>query len=215
MTAGVSHRGLFISFEGIDGSGKSTQVTRLAEHLRGQGHDVVLTREPGGSQGAEEIRALVLQGDPDRWSAETETLLFTAARRDHLERLIHPALAAGKIVICDRFADSTRMYQGLSRGDLRKVVDQLHDLMIGVEPDLTILIDMDPTEGLKRAKGRQGTEERFEDFGETLQKAMRAGFLKLAEEFSDRFRIVDGGQNMDHVTADICTITDQALREPH
>jgi dTMP kinase len=105
------------------------------------------------------------------------------------------------------------MYQGLSRGDLRKVVDQLHDLMIGVEPDLTILIDMDPTEGLKRAKGRQGTEERFEDFGETLQKAMRAGFLKLAEEFNDRFCIVDGGQNMDHVTADICMITDQALRE--
>ena len=155
----MSKQGLFISFEGIDGSGKSTQVARLAEHLRAQGHEVVLTREPGGSKGAEEIRALVLQGDPDRWSAETEILLFTAARRDHLERLIRPALSAGKIVICDRFADSTRMYQGLSRGDLRGVVDSLHTLMIGVEPDLTILIDMDPVEGLKRAKGRQGTEE--------------------------------------------------------
>ena len=106
----MSDTGLFISFEGIDGSGKSTQVARLADHLRAQGRDVVLTREPGGSTGAEEIRALVLQGDPDRWSAETELLLFTAARRDHLERLIRPALAEGKIVICDRFADSTRMY---------------------------------------------------------------------------------------------------------
>ena len=105
----MTKRGLFISFEGIDGSGKSTQAQLLAEHLRAIGRDVVLTREPGGSNGAEEIRALVLQGDPDRWSAETEILLFTAARRDHLERTINPALEAGKVVICDRFADSTRM----------------------------------------------------------------------------------------------------------
>ncbi|WP_294606886.1 dTMP kinase, partial [uncultured Roseovarius sp.] len=132
--------GLFISFEGIDGSGKSTQARLLAEALRGQGREVVLTREPGGSPGAEEIRKLVLEGDGDRWSAETELLLFTAARRDHLERTIAPAIAAGKVVICDRFADSTRMYQGLSRGDLRAAVDQLHDLMIGREPDLTLLI---------------------------------------------------------------------------
>ena len=207
----MSDTGLFISFEGIDGSGKSTQVARLADHLRAQGRDVVLTREPGGSTGAEEIRALVLQGDPDRWSAETELLLFTAARRDHLERLIRPALAEGKIVICDRFADSTRMYQGLSRGDLRATVDSLHDLMIGVEPDLTILIDMDPVEGLKRAKGRQGTEERFEDFGAELQAAMRSGFLTLAQEFSTRFRVVDGGQDLDAVAADIRTSVDQAL----
>lgn len=213
MKKNVMQRGLFISFEGIDGSGKSTQVTRLAQHLRAAGHDVVLTREPGGSAGAEEIRALVLQGDPDRWSAETEILLFTAARRDHLERLIRPALAEGKIVICDRFADSTRMYQGLSRGDLRADVDQLHDLMIGVEPDLTILIDMDPAEGLKRAKGRQGVEERFEDFGASLQEAMRAGFLALSEEFSDRFRVIDGSQNMDRVAADISATTDKALSE--
>ncbi|KEJ89609.1 dTMP kinase [Sulfitobacter donghicola] len=213
MTPKPTPLGLFISFEGIDGSGKSTQVARLADHLRARGHDVVLTREPGGSEGAEEIRALVLQGDPDRWSAETETLLFTAARRDHLERLITPALAQGKIVICDRFADSTRMYQGLSRGDLRATVDQLHELMIGVEPDLTILIDMDPTEGLKRAKGRQGHEERFEDFGTSLQEAMRAGFLKLSEEFSDRFRVIDGSQSIDQVAQDIAVATDLALEQ--
>ena len=203
--------GLFISFEGIDGSGKSTQVTRLAAHLRAAGYEVVVTREPGGSAGAEEIRALVLQGDPDRWSAETELLLFTAARRDHLERLIRPALAEGKIVICDRFADSTRMYQGLSRGDLRAVVDRLHDLMIGVEPDLTLLIDMDPDEGLKRAKGRHGDEERFEDFGAGLQQAMRKGFLALAQEFSARFRVIDGAQDMDGVAQDIAQTVDLEL----
>lgn len=199
----MTTKGLFISFEGIDGSGKSTQARMLAEHLREAGHDVVLTREPGGSPGAEEIRALVLQGDPDRWSAETEILLFTAARRDHLERTIRPAVAAGKIVICDRFADSTRMYQGLSRGDLRAVVDDLHRLMIGVEPDLTLLIDMDPAQGLSRAKARQTVEERFEDFGEDLQVAMRAGFLALAAEFEQRFAVIDGGRSVEAVAIDV------------
>ncbi len=199
----MTPQGRFISFEGIDGSGKSTQVALLADHLRAQGREVVVTREPGGSPGAEEIRALVLQGAVDRWSAETEILLFTAARRDHLERTIRPALAAGKIVICDRFADSTRMYQGLSRGDLRGAVDALHTLMIGLEPDLTILIDMDPAAGLARAKARQTVEERFEDFGAGLQEAMRAGFLALAQEFAQRFRVIDGGRGVDAVAKDI------------
>ncbi|WP_170409186.1 dTMP kinase [Ruegeria atlantica] len=208
----MTKAGLFLTFEGIDGSGKSSQARMLAEHLRDLGHDVVLTREPGGSDGAEEIRRLVLEGDPDRWSAETEILLFTAARRDHLERTINPALAEGKVVICDRFADSTRMYQGLSRGDLRGLVDQLHNLMIGREPDLTVLIDMDPETGLSRAKGRQGTEERFEDFGLDLQQQMRAGFLALADEFSDRFRVIDGNRDMDSVAQDVTDIVLQALR---
>ncbi|WP_164660996.1 dTMP kinase [Tropicibacter sp. Alg240-R139] len=204
-------QGLFLTFEGIDGSGKSTQARRLADHLQAQGRDVVLTREPGGSPGAEEIRRLVLEGDPDRWSAETEILLFTAARRDHLERTILPALEAGKVVICDRFADSTRMYQGLSRGDLRALVDQLHGLMIGREPDLTILVDMDPETGLSRAKGRQGTEERFEDFGPELQRKMRSGFLGLADEFASRFRVIDGNRDMDAVARDIAGVVEQAL----
>ena len=202
---------MFISPEGIDGSGKSTQARLLAEALRGAGHQVVLTREPGGSPGAEEIRALVLEGDPDRWSAETEILLFTAARRDHLERTILPALADGNVVICDRFADSTRMYQGLSRGDLRAQVDALHSLMIGRDPDLTILIDMDPEKGLERAKGRQGTEERFEDFGLDLQRKMRAGFLALAQEFSGRFRVIDGDRTPDAVAADVTAVVRAAL----
>lgn len=203
MTQNSGLAGLFISFEGIDGSGKSTQARLLADAMRAAGRDVVLTREPGGSPGAEEIRALVLQGDPDRWSAETELLLFTAARRDHLERTIRPALTAGKVVICDRFADSTRMYQGLSRGNLRAQVDALHDLMIGVEPDLTLLFDMDPGAGLARAKSRATVEERFEDFGLGLQEKMRAGFLALADEFKDRFQIVDGNRDIATVAADV------------
>ncbi len=209
----MTGRGLFVTFEGIDGSGKSTQARMLAEHLRTDGHDVVLTREPGGSPGAEEIRRLVLEGDPDRWSAETEILLFTAARRDHLERTIEPALTAGRIVICDRFADSTRMYQGLSRGDLRALVDQLHDLMIRREPDLTLLIDMDPDTGLSRAKGRQGSEERFEDFGPDLQRRMRRGFLDLAQEFRQRFRVVDGNRPMDSVARDVTQIVRNVLQQ--
>ncbi|GGH21237.1 thymidylate kinase [Cribrihabitans marinus] len=209
----MTRQGLFLTFEGIDGSGKSTQARMLAEHLQARGHEVVLTREPGGSPGAEEIRRLVLEGDPDRWSAETEILLFTAARRDHLERTIAPALAAGKVVICDRFADSTRMYQGLSRGDLRALVDQLHALMIGREPDLTLLIDMDPDVGLSRARGRQGREERFEDFGPALQHRMRQGFLSLAEEFADRFRIVDGTRDIDSVAGDVAALVSGALQQ--
>ena len=194
---------MFISFEGIDGSGKSTQARRLADWLTEQGRTPVLTREPGGAPGAEEIRRLLVEGDPDRWSPETEILLFTAARRDHLERTINPALAAGKVVICDRFADSTRMYQGLSRGDLRTVVDDLHSLMIGVEPDLTILIDMDPAKGLSRALAQPTDDLRFENFGEDLQQAMRAGFLDLAQAFADRFCVIDGGREIAQVATDV------------
>ena len=203
--------GLFISFEGIDGSGKSTQARLLADHLTNQGHDVVLTREPGGSVGAEEIRSLVLEGEPDRWSAETELLLFTAARRDHLERTINPAVSAGKVVICDRFADSTRMYQGLRSGDMRARVDALHDLMIGREPDLTILIDMDPDLGLGRALARGTSEERFEAFGADLQAKMRAGFLALANEFPDRIKIINGNRPIEEVAVDVTRIAQEHL----
>jgi len=192
----LTYPGRFITFEGIDGSGKSTQTKLLAARLQDEGYDIILTREPGGSEGAEEIRELVLQGATDRWSAETEILLFTAARRDHIERTILPALIQGKIVICDRFADSTRMYQGISRGDLRALVDQLHSLMIPYDPDITILIDMDPEIGLKRAKARATAEERFEDFGLDLQQRMRSGFLELAREFEMRFAVVEGNRDI-------------------
>ena len=196
-------QGRFLSFEGIDGSGKSTQARLLASALRDLGAEVVLTREPGGSPGAEEIRRLVLEGDPDRWSAETELLLFTAARRDHLEKTIRPALARGAVVITDRFADSSRMYQGISRGDLAATVDALHALMIGVEPDLTLLIDIDPETGLSRAVARQGVEQRFEDMGLDLQRKMRGGFLSLAAAHPARFRVIDGTRMPEAVAADV------------
>jgi dTMP kinase len=200
----------FISFEGIDGSGKSTQARILTDALRAQGHSVTLTREPGGSAGAEEIRRLVLEGKTDRWSAETEILLFTAARRDHLEKTIRPALARGEIVITDRFADSTRIFQGITRGDLTQTVDALHGLMIGVEPDLTILIDLDPAEGLSRATARAGGEMRFEDMGLAFQTRARAGFLALAERHS-RFRVIDGARPPEQVAADVLAATLAAL----
>lgn len=201
----MQNTGRFISFEGIDGSGKSTQARLLAAALRDAGHEVVLTREPGGSPGAEEIRRLVLEGDPDRWSAETEILLFTAARRDHLEKTIRPALARGAVVITDRFADSTRMYQGISRGDLAETVDKLHALMIGVEPDLTFLVDLPAEIGLSRAQTRAGTEMRFEDMGLDLQARMRTGFLVLAAR-EPRFRVIDGTRPQAQVAADITAI---------
>jgi len=199
----LSHiKAQFITLEGVDGSGKSTQAKLLKEALEAEGHSVLLTREPGGSRGAEEIRSLVLEGEPDRWSAETEILLFTAARRDHLERTILPALAAGTIVICDRFVDSSRVYQGLTRGDLRDVVDKLHALMIGREADLTLLFDMDPKLGLARAKARQTSEERFEDMGLEMQLAMRQGFLALAKGAPERFAVIDAGRDIEAIAAD-------------
>ena len=195
--------GIFISFEGIDGSGKSTQARLLAESLRARGLVVCLTREPGGSAGAEEIRRLVLEGEADRWSTKTELLLFTAARCDHLEKTIRPALARGEVVISDRFADSSRIYQGLTRGDLRKTVDKLHALMIGVEPDLTVLIDIDAGEGLARAVGRAGKEMRFEGMGLIVQQKARDGFLGLAKSYPARFRVIDGARAPEAVAPDV------------
>ena len=196
----------FITFEGIDGSGKSTQAKRLVAHLTSLGHDVIHTREPGGSAGAEEIRRLLVEGNPDRWSAETEILLFTAARRDHLEKTIIPALAAGKWVVSDRFADSTRVYQGATRGDLRGIVDALHAQMIGVEPDMTFIIDMDPVAALSRGLARKSGEDRFEDFGLDFQKRLRQGFLDLAKDYPDRCRLIDGSRGIDAVSADITAV---------
>ncbi|WP_281983506.1 dTMP kinase [Thalassorhabdomicrobium marinisediminis] len=198
--------GLFISFEGIDGSGKSTQTKLLADRMP----DALVTREPGGSPGAEEIRNLLLTGDPDRWSAETEILLFTAARRDHLEKTIRPALDAGRTVICDRFADSTRVYQGATRGALRGTVDALHDLMIAREPDLTFIIDMDPQTSLTRGLARGSGEDRFEDMGLAFQETLRHGFLALAKACPNRCVLIDGNREASAIAAEIAAhVTDR------
>ena len=196
----------FLSFEGIDGCGKSTQAKFLVAHFMAKGQEVLRTREPGGSLGAEEIRRLLLTGDTDKWSAETELLLFTAARRDHLEKTIEPALAAGQMVICDRFADSTRVYQGATRGDLRTKVDQLHAAMIGREPDLTLIIDVDPKIALARGLARNSGEDRFEDFGLEFQEKLRIGFLKLTQEYPQRCRLVDGNRPAEAVFADVLAL---------
>ena len=195
--------GKFISFEGIDGCGKSTQAKILSEKLISCGHKILLTREPGGSDGAEEIRNLLLTGNTDRWSAETEILLFTAARRDHLERTILPALENGLAVLCNRFSDSTRVYQGVTRGDLRNLVDQLDSAMIPRQPDITVLIDLDPTISLARAIERSNNEARFEDFGLEMQIKLREGFLTLAHEFPNRFMVIDGSRTEAEVAENI------------
>ncbi len=196
----------FLSFEGIDGCGKSTQAKFLVAHFMAKGQEVLRTREPGGSPGAEAIRGLLLTGDTDKWSAETELLLFTAARRDHLEKTIEPALAAGQMVICDRFADSTCVYQGATRGDLRTKVDQLHAAMIGREPDLTLIIDVDPKIALARGLARNSGEDRFEDFGLEFQEKLRIGFLKLTQEYPQRCRLVDGNRPAEAVFADVLAL---------
>ncbi len=203
--------GKFITFEGIDGSGKSSQARLLADSLKSRGFDPVLTREPGGSQGAEKIRKLLVEGDPERWSAETEILLFTAARRDHLEKTIAPALRAGRIVISDRFADSTRVYQGVARADLRGLVDKLHNQMIDLEPDLTFIIDMDPAAALARGLARKSGEDRFEELGLEFQKALRDGFLALAKDFPTRCNLIDGARSIDEIADEIARITREAL----
>ena len=203
--------GLFITFEGIDGSGKSTQSEMLASTLSEQGHDIVKTREPGGSVGAEMIRNLLVSGDTDRWSPETEILLFTAARRDHMEKTIQPALDAGKIVICDRYADSTRVYQGVARADLRGTVDKLHDIIIQKEPDMTFVIDADPENSLARGLARDSGEDRFEDFGLEFQKSLRAGFLALAKSQNQRCHVIDGMRDRDVIANDIANIVSAQL----
>lgn len=203
--------GVFLTFEGIDGSGKSTQARLLAESLRKEGHDVVLTREPGGAPGAEEIRRLLVSGDPNRWSPETEILLFNAARRDHLERTIQPALDRGAVVISDRFADSTRVYQGAVRADLRETVDALHALMIGLEPDRTFVIDMDPDAALTRGLARNSGEDRFEDFGLGFQRALYSGFHDLARWAPDRCQLIDGNRPVETIAAEILPLARELL----
>ena len=195
----MKRNGFFLTFEGADGSGKSTQAGHLAKTLQTRGLEVVLTREPGGSPGAEEIRKLLVEGEPARWSAKTEILLFTAARRDHLERTILPALARGAIVISDRFADSTRVYQGAARADLRQTVDRLHSLMIAHEPDLTLVFDIDAKIGLSRGLARQSGEDRFEELGADFQQKLRQGYRALLDDFPDRCVAIDGKGTVEQV----------------
>lgn len=197
-------QGYFITFEGGEGAGKSTQIRRLAERLRAGDREVVLTREPGGSPGAEQIRNLILNGEVDRWSPLTEALLMNASRRDHIERVIAPALARGAVVLCDRFADSTRAYQGAGGEVDPAVIAQLEAAVVGdTRPDLTLIFDLPVEEGLRRALSRNGGEERFEAKGAAFHERLRAAYLEIARAEPARCVVVDATASLDGVEAAI------------
>lgn len=199
----MTARGRFITFEGGEGAGKTTQITRLAEAVRAAGHNVVETREPGGTPGAEAIRGLLVTGPVDRWDAETELLLLTAARRDHVRNLIEPALNSGKWVLCDRFLDSTRAYQGFGHGLPQDRILGLHTEFVGgLQPDLTIILDIAPDEGLKRAGDRHdkgAPETRFESIDLAFHQKLRDGFLRIAEEEPERCVLIDASQDIEAI----------------
>jgi len=197
-------RAHFITLEGGEGTGKSTQAKRLAEQLKTRGIATVLTREPGGSPGAEEIRNLLVQGEPGRWDAMTEALLMFAARADHVARTIKPALANHKWVISDRFTDSTYVYQGIGRRLRAQKIAALEDAVLeGLEPDLTVILDLPVQEGLKRAHERQGNETRFEKFDIDFHKRLREGFQEIAKANPERCVLIDASGSADDVASRI------------
>ncbi|RAK52154.1 dTMP kinase [Phenylobacterium deserti] len=205
-------RGQFITFEGGEGAGKSTQVKRLVARLQGQGREVVATREPGGSPGAESIRDLVLNGAADRWSPVTETLLMYASRRDHIERVIRPALERGAWVVCDRFADSTRAYQGAGGGTAPELISALEThILEGTRPDLTLVFDLPTEVGLERAHARASGEMRFESKGLAFHQRLRDGFLAIARAEPDRCALIDASPTMDDVEAAVWSAVSQRL----
>ena len=197
--------GIFVTFEGIDGSGKSTQARLVYAALTGAGLDVILTREPGGSPGAEEIRALLVSGEGDRWSPVTELILFNAARRDHVERTIRPALERGAIVLCDRYVDSTRGYQG-GDPDRARLIDLMHRELIGLDPDLTILIDVDPSVASARDAFQKGAETRFESFGDPFMSGVADRLRDRALREPDRFVCLDGTAPRDVLAGHIAAV---------
>jgi dTMP kinase len=198
--------GRFITLEGGEGTGKSTQIRRLAAALEARGISVVTTREPGGSSGAEEIRKLMVEGEPGRWNPITETLLAYAARADHVARTIGPALTAGKWVLSDRFSDSTFAYQGVGRGLDRETIRRIDSAVLDdFSPDLTLVLDLDVATGLGRAVARAGVENRFEKFGAEFHEKLRQAFLDIAKRFPERCKVIDASGNEDQVAEAIFT----------
>jgi len=210
----VSVRGKFLTFEGGEGAGKSTQVRYLQEALEGRGIDVVVTREPGGSPGAEEIRKLLVEGEPERWMPLTETLLFLAARSDHIARLIEGSLASGKWVVCDRFSASTLVYQGIARGVGVETVNTLQNSIPGmISPDLTIILDVTSEIGLARvARRSDNVETRFEQFDKKFHDTLRNAFREYSKTLGNKCVLVDGGSSAERVARDIWKIVDERLR---
>jgi len=203
--------GRFITLEGGEGAGKSTQIATLAERLRA-GREVVTTREPGGSPGAEMIRKLLVEGPIERWDGTTEALLHFAARRDHLRATVWPALERGAWVISDRFADSTRAYQGWGHGLDMGTLDRLYDLAVGVfRPDLTVILDLPVDAGLARAASRRGAETRYESLPRAFHERVREGFLAIARNEPERCAVVDASQDIDAVAAAVARVVAERL----
>lgn len=197
----------FVTLEGGEGAGKSTQIARLAQALAAAGIAATTTREPGGSPGADAIRRLLVEGEPGRWDGETEALLHFAARRDHLVRTVWPALAGGRWVVCDRFADSTMAYQGYGHGLDRAIIDTLYRLAVGdFRPDLTLILDLPVEVGLRRAVSRGGAEDRYERMDRDFHERMRAGFLEIARREPGRCVVVDAARDVETVAAEIRAI---------
>lgn len=200
-------RGRFITIEGGEGAGKSTQLRRLVDHLSADGRSVVATREPGGAPGADRIRELLVQGPADRWDPRTELLLHFAARRDHLTRTVWPALDAGSWVISDRFADSTMAYQGYGHQLGRGAVEQLYGLVVGTfRPDLTLILDLPVEDGLQRASQRGDHENRYEQMGVDFHRRLRDGFLDIARREPDRCVVIDARGTEDDVGARVLEV---------
>lgn len=209
-------RGLFITLEGGEGSGKSTQAKRLKAVLEAEGLSVTLTREPGGSPGAEAIRSLLVTGATDRWDGMTEALLLFAARRDHVERTIKPALDAGDIVVCDRFTDSTLAYQGYGHDLGREVIEQLNSIVLGsFAPDITLIMDLSVEAGLSRAVSRGGDEQRYEDMDIAFHHRLRDGFLDIAKRNPDRCHVIDASGSEDEVGKRLQTFLLPMIKAAH
>ena len=210
----MAPRGKLITFEGGEGAGKSSQARLLKSSLEEGGKRVVLTREPGGSPGAEQIRKLVVEGEPQRWTPLSETLLFLAARADHVARIIEPSLANGMWVVSDRFSDSTFVYQGVARGLGTEKVRRLHEAALGsFAPDLTLVLDLDPAEGLKRAGRRaHGDENRFERFDAAFHETLRAAFRDIARSEPKRCVVIDAGRAPEMVAADVWRAVEDRLK---
>jgi dTMP kinase len=208
-------RGRLITFEGGEGAGKSTHAARLSARLSEAGFDVVKTREPGGSTGGEAIRALLVTGAADRWSPISEALLMYAARSDHIERVVAPALERGAVVVCDRFADSTRAYQGAAGGAPAGLIAALEDHVLGdVRPDLTLVLDLPPAAGLARGAARGGEETRFESKGPTFHARLREAFLAIARAEPRRCVVIDATGPEEAVAAAVWKAVRPHLGEP-
>jgi dTMP kinase len=210
VTAASASR--FITLEGGEGAGKSTQIARLKSWLEGRGRTVVATREPGGSPGAEMIRKLLVEGPVERWDGTTEALLHFAARREHLRSIVWPALKRGDWVISDRFADSTLAYQGYGHGVDRKIFDELYKVAAGdFRPDLTLILDLPIETGLLRAAARRGAETRYESLPRDFHARVRAGFLEIAKRDPQRCVVIDATGDIDTIAAAIARAAGERL----